>query len=570
MATICPVTVVINSYNGGAYIGAAIGSVLAQSFEDFELLVVDDASTDDTVERVRAFEDDRIRIVELEKNVPVALARTEAIRAATGTWIAFLDQDDLWMPDKLTRQVALTSDPADFAMIYGRALRFGEGLKPEPYDTWYGWAKLPEGAIFPDVLSKPSFVPMSTIVVRRDIAERMLPMPCYVRHCPDYYIALSGARAGKVAVVQDVCCRYRVHSASMSQTLEAEIHAEAAEIIAGAARSEHGSILRQRRKVSASMIARTEIRRGDVRQGLKRLFRDGSVGFLVFRKLLHVYRRVKNSTQGIRMRYQVLQTIRNFGFLNTWDKLSLRLKSARATQRNRAFLKANPGFRAPPTDLAFDAYNSIDLEHYHTLGKQQAEGFAHHIRAHLAKLSGDEKPRVLEWGCGPARLIKHMPELLPGAEIFGTDYNDRSIAWCQENIEGVAFKQNQLNPPLDFPDNHFDACYNFSVLTHLSEEVQLAWAAELHRVLKPGGMLVATTHGKNFEHLIVSEQDRADHASGKLVVQGGYEEGKKWFFAIHPDAFVTQKLLAAFDDVRRVNGAPWSITQDVWLAQKSG
>ena len=168
-------------------------------------------------------------------------------------------------------------------------------------------------------------------------------------------------------------------------------------------------------------------------------------------------------------------------------------------------------------------------------------------------------------------MIKHIPNLLKDLdpEVFGTDYNAQSIGWCSEHIDSVNFRTNNLEPPLDFPSDYFDVCYNFSVFTHSSDSVQLEWASELKRVLKPGGLLISTTHGKNFDHLIVTEQDQADHAKGKLVVQDGYEEGKKWFFAIHPDAFVTEKLLAAFTNVRKVDGTPWGITQDVWMSEKA-
>ena len=147
------VTVAVNTYNGASYIRAAIDSILAQSFTNFELLILDDASTDDTVGIIKSCDDKRIHLLESEKAKSVADARSNIIKAAKGTWIAFLDQDDLWTPDKLARQIKIAKYHSDLSMVYGRALRFGTNKRHQPYDTWFGSSKLPEGRIFRDILS---------------------------------------------------------------------------------------------------------------------------------------------------------------------------------------------------------------------------------------------------------------------------------------------------------------------------------------------------------------------------------------------------------------------------------
>jgi glycosyltransferase involved in cell wall biosynthesis len=99
------VSVVIPSYNRGYCVEACIDSVLAQTLGDFEIIVVDDASGDDTRERVAAIGDPRIAYVALASNQGGAVARNTGIRRARGEFVAFLDSDDLWLPDKLARQV---------------------------------------------------------------------------------------------------------------------------------------------------------------------------------------------------------------------------------------------------------------------------------------------------------------------------------------------------------------------------------------------------------------------------------------------------------------------------------
>ncbi len=105
------VSVVIPAYNRSATIGRALASVRAQTFSDFEIIVVDDASVDDTVAACAAFQDDRLRIVRRQANGGAAAARNTGIRESAGDLIAFLDSDDSWLPDKLGRQVTAMSLP---------------------------------------------------------------------------------------------------------------------------------------------------------------------------------------------------------------------------------------------------------------------------------------------------------------------------------------------------------------------------------------------------------------------------------------------------------------------------
>lgn len=94
------------SFNTGKYITETIESVLAQSYKNWELIIVDDCSSDNTDEIVSTYlSDDRIHYLKNEKNRGAAFSRNTALREAKGKWIAFLDSDDLWMPEKLEKQI---------------------------------------------------------------------------------------------------------------------------------------------------------------------------------------------------------------------------------------------------------------------------------------------------------------------------------------------------------------------------------------------------------------------------------------------------------------------------------
>ena len=100
------VSVVIPSYNSSAYITSAIESALNQTYESVEVIVADDASTDDTCALVQKIDDPRIKLIRRAENGGAATARNSAIDAATGRYIAFLDSDDYWLPNKLSVQIS--------------------------------------------------------------------------------------------------------------------------------------------------------------------------------------------------------------------------------------------------------------------------------------------------------------------------------------------------------------------------------------------------------------------------------------------------------------------------------
>ena len=99
------VSIIMPSYNAEKYISAAIESVRKQTYSNWELIIVDDCSKDNTLEIVRGIQDERIRLYQNETNSGAAVSRNKALREARGEWIAFLDADDLWVPEKLDEQI---------------------------------------------------------------------------------------------------------------------------------------------------------------------------------------------------------------------------------------------------------------------------------------------------------------------------------------------------------------------------------------------------------------------------------------------------------------------------------
>lgn len=123
------VSVIMPSYNTGAYIRASVESVLAQTYTNWELIIVDDCSEDNTGEIIQEFTDKRIRYFQNETNAGAAVSRNFGIRKAQGRWIAFLDSDDLWYPDKLEKQLRFMQENG-YAFSYTGYREIDETARP--------------------------------------------------------------------------------------------------------------------------------------------------------------------------------------------------------------------------------------------------------------------------------------------------------------------------------------------------------------------------------------------------------------------------------------------------------
>ena len=113
------------SYNTAEFIGKAIESVIDQTYQNWELLIIDDCSTDNSAEVVNTYRDSRIKFFVNSRNIGAALSRNFALLKAQGKWIAFLDSDDLWLPDKLEKQIAFM-EKNNYYFSYTKYYEFDE------------------------------------------------------------------------------------------------------------------------------------------------------------------------------------------------------------------------------------------------------------------------------------------------------------------------------------------------------------------------------------------------------------------------------------------------------------
>ena len=287
------VSIILNVRNGAQTLREAINSVLAQTFLDWELIIWDDRSTDGSAALVAGYRDARVRYFLSPEDVPLGRARRDAIGQASGEWVAFLDQDDIWLPRKLEKQVALIADGV--GLIYGRTVRFYPNGLERDYDQAHEYQPLPEGDIFTELFTKSCFVAMSSAVFRRSAIEAVGGIPDEVRIIPDYYLYVAVTRKYRARAVQEAVCRYRMHQDSMSHVVALEMHREVLCLIDRWAEQLDPRIVALSRKRHQTAIALEEMRGKTVRQGLVRLCTEGSLGSQLVRPFAYVFHVVRRN-----------------------------------------------------------------------------------------------------------------------------------------------------------------------------------------------------------------------------------------------------------------------------------
>jgi glycosyltransferase involved in cell wall biosynthesis len=178
------VSVVLPTYNRAAVVGRALRSVLAQTYGELDVIVVDDGSTDDTEAVVTDVQDPRVRYVRRGNGGPGA-ARNTGIALARGRYVAFQDSDDEWLPDKLTKQVAkLLAAPADVGLVVCGHREF----RPETVNELTVEEFLARGDAKGSLLTGLWYVP-ATWLARRDVLERAGPFDESLPSCEDHDLA---------------------------------------------------------------------------------------------------------------------------------------------------------------------------------------------------------------------------------------------------------------------------------------------------------------------------------------------------------------------------------------------
>lgn len=204
------ISIIMAAYNAEKTIEYAIDSVAAQTYSDWELLVVNDCSKDNTRAIVEAYaaKDSRIKLINNEKNSGVSITRLNALNAAKGDWIAILDSDDAWMPQKLEKQIALQKEKNADVVFTGVTYinEFGENLNwvfNVPYQVGY------------KKLLKQNVITNSSAIVRKELFAKHYAIGDYMHE--DFALWLGVLKTGVTAYgINEPLIVYRVSTSSKS------------------------------------------------------------------------------------------------------------------------------------------------------------------------------------------------------------------------------------------------------------------------------------------------------------------------------------------------------------------
>lgn len=218
------VSVMIPTYNSLAYLQEAVASVLAQTMTSWELIVVDDGSTDGTAEWLRRLQDDRIRFVLAPHTGNLSHVRNLGLSAARARWLAFLDADDRWLPSKLERQLALHAERPSVRWSYtGRTLVDARG---QPLAGTFPWKPV-EGWILRELLTHEAAVASPSMMVEQSLMEEVGGFDEQFPYAGDYDLRLRLAIRAECGVVDEPLLEIRRHDACRTRRQPDASHAMA-------------------------------------------------------------------------------------------------------------------------------------------------------------------------------------------------------------------------------------------------------------------------------------------------------------------------------------------------------
>lgn len=221
------VSVLIPTHNRARLLRQAIDSVLAQSFQDFEIIVIDDASDDDTQTAVADIGDLRVRYFKNAENRGEGASRNAGIAHSTGEYIAFLDDDDMWLPEKLALQVdVLDRCPARVGAVYTGYFR----VDMESGATIAAVGAEKRGDIFADLRAQNWVGSPSAVLLRRECFDKAGLFDEKLRFGPDYDMWIRISRHYEFEVVNRPLVRYAVHPDRLSADARTILHGKEAQL----------------------------------------------------------------------------------------------------------------------------------------------------------------------------------------------------------------------------------------------------------------------------------------------------------------------------------------------------
>lgn len=201
------VSVIIPTYNRSELLKKAIESLENQSHQNFEIIIIDDCSTDDTAEVVRGMDDERIIYLRHDTNKGGSEARNTGIKQATGSFIGFLDSDDQWLPDKLERQLKQFEGQPDVGVVYTGVQVVDEHNQPTRKIV-----PAYKGEILPKLFESNCIDTTSSVLVKREVLDQVQGFDASLPSCQDWDLYIRLAQVTKFDFVKESLVLFYHHS----------------------------------------------------------------------------------------------------------------------------------------------------------------------------------------------------------------------------------------------------------------------------------------------------------------------------------------------------------------------
>ncbi|MGE0636652.1 MAG: glycosyltransferase family 2 protein [Bacteroidia bacterium] len=216
------VSINMAAYNAGNYIAEAIQSVLSQTYQNWELIIINDCSSDNTAAKIAEFTDPRIKVFHNDLNEGIVYTRNRALHYSTGKYISVLDADDVYLPEKLSVQVDFLENHQNYGLV-GSAFRFIDENSKQISDVkcWYAKAEF-----LPAILLFNNYFVHSSTLFLTSLAKDLLYRPLVRGYspCEDYRLITEIAQTHKVYIINKELVHYRQHSVSISKVREDKIN----------------------------------------------------------------------------------------------------------------------------------------------------------------------------------------------------------------------------------------------------------------------------------------------------------------------------------------------------------
>jgi SAM-dependent methyltransferase len=242
--------------------------------------------------------------------------------------------------------------------------------------------------------------------------------------------------------------------------------------------------------------------------------------------------------------YRIPLTYYKFRVLYENYRLRITIKYAEWKEAREKENNNNSSDKIPPPSLRIKEHGDNDSQRFFEVGKRTVEDIENILQRHLRR-SLLSFQNILDFGCGCGRNMIWLYRCTSKPNYYGTDIDEKAIEWCKNNLPFATFSVNTSFPPLPFMPDTFDLIIIISVFTHLDEEMQLAWIQELHRILKPKGIVLLSVHGlsicKNMPKVI---RDTLE-VNGFVFVNADFTKGifPEWYkLSFHTEKYIKQKF----------------------------